>query len=180
MKKLVALIYLFVVVAGVEVQAARKEVLDARIEEALESLGEETMAGAKLAEKAEGMLVFPSVGKAGFLVGGGYGEGALLVDGEIVQYYRTATASFGLQAGVQRRSEVILFLTEDALKNFRASNGWEIGVDGSVAIANIGAGGEIDTKTLNEPVVAFIFSNKGLMANLSLEGSKITKIDKAE
>lgn len=178
MKKLAVLIALFALFATPPVFAARKVVLDARIEEAIENLHENTSAGSKLAKKSKGMLVFPAVGKAGAGLGGAYGEGALLVDGKIVQYYRTATASVGFQLGVQRRTEIILFLTEDSLNNFRASKGWEVGVDGSVAIASFGAGGEIDTKTLNEPVVGFIFNNKGLMYNLSLEGSKISRIDK--
>lgn len=158
--------------------AAKKKVLDAKIEEAIEEFYEQTSAGEKLAKDAAGMLVFPSVGKAGIGVGGEYGEGALFVDGRRVDYYSTAAASIGFQLGVQKRSQVILFLEEDALETFRNSDGWEVGVDGSVAIANIGAGGEIDSKTLQQPVVAFVYGNKGLMYNLSLEGSKITRIEK--
>lgn len=160
------------------VQAAKKVVLDAQIEEAIEEFYELSSAGEKLAKKAKGMLVFPKVKKAGLGVGGEYGEGALLIDGEIVQYYSTAAASIGFQMGVQVKSQIILFLEKSALKKFRNSEGWEIGVDGSVAIATLGAGGEIETKVLNQPVVGFIFGNKGLMYNLSLEGSKITKIEK--
>ena len=158
--------------------AAKKKVLDARIDEAIEEFYENTSAGEKLAKDAEAMLVFPNVHKAGIGVGGEYGEGALIINGKKVAYYSTASASIGFQLGVQSRKQVILFLEKDALNSFRNSDGWEVGVDGSVAIANIGAGGEIDTKTLNEPVVGFVFGNKGLMYNLSLEGSKMTKIDK--
>ncbi len=158
--------------------AARKVVLDARIEEAIEEFEALTSAGRKLAEQSAGMLVFPKVGKAGFGIGGEYGEGALLIDGKIVQYYNTASGSIGFQAGVQTRRQIILFLEKSVLNSFRASNGWEAGVDGSVAIATLGAGGEIDTKSLNQPVVAFIFGNKGLMYNLSLEGSKFSQIEK--
>ena len=95
-----------------------------------------------------------------------------------MQYYNTVAGSIGFQLGVQVKRQIILFLEKDALKKFRNSEGWEVGVDGSVAIATLGAGGEIETKTLNEPVVGFIFGNKGLMYNLSLEGSKISKIEK--
>lgn len=158
--------------------SAKKVVLDAKIEEAIATFYDHTSAGEKLARQAEGMLVFPSVGKAGIGIGGEYGEGALLIDGEIVQYYSTAAASIGFQLGVQSKSQIILFLDKAALDAFRSSKGWEIGVDGSVAIATIGAGGEIDTKTLNQPVVGFVFANKGLMYNLSLEGSKLTRIEK--
>ena len=124
------------------------------------------------------MLVFPTVGKAGFGIGGEYGEGSLIVDGKTVQYYSTAAASVGFQIGVQSRRQIILFMEKADLESFRTSKGWEIGADDSVAIATLGAGGEIDTKTLNQPIVAFVFGNKGLMANLSLEGSKISKIEK--
>lgn len=177
MRKNFILIALAVLIAS-PAFAAKKEVLDAKIEQAIEEFYEYTSSGKKLAKKAEAMLVFPSVGKAGLGVGGEYGEGALIVNGKTVDYYSTASASIGFQIGVQKRSQIVLFLEKDALKKFRKSEGWEVGVDGSVAIANLGAGGEIDSKTVNEPVVAFIFGNKGLMYNLSLEGSKITKIEK--
>ncbi|MDQ8199291.1 YSC84-related protein [Pelagicoccus enzymogenes] len=178
MKKLICLTLVSVLFSTPSVFAAKKKVLDAKIDQAIEEFYEHTSAGKKLAEDAAGMLVFPTVGKAGFGVGGEYGEGALFVNGKRVQYYSTASASIGFQIGVQSRSQIILFLEKSALKKFRESDGWEVGVDGSVAIANIGAGGEIDSKTLDEPVVAFVFGNKGLMYNLSLEGSKLTKIVK--
>jgi lipid-binding SYLF domain-containing protein len=161
-----------------QAQAAKKAVLDAQIDEALEEFYKMSSAGEKLAKKAEGVLVFPSVKKAGIGIGGEYGEGALIIKGKKVQYYNTAAASIGFQLGAQARRQIILFLEKDALKSFRNSQGWEVGVDGSVAIATLGAGGEIETKTLNQPVVGFIFGNKGLMYNLSLEGSKISKIEK--
>ena len=118
----------------------------------------------------------PKVIKAGFGVGGEYGEGALLVKGETVEYYSTAAASIGFQLGAQQKSQVILFMNDDVLKNFRDSDGWEAGVDGSVAVAELGAGGELSSNTAQEPIIGFIFSNKGLMYNLTLEGSKMTKL----
>ncbi|MDQ8182506.1 YSC84-related protein [Pelagicoccus sp. SDUM812005] len=178
MKKLICLTFVSLLLSGTAAFAAKKKVLDAKINQAIEDFYEHTSAGKELAEDAAGMLVFPTVGKAGLGIGGEYGEGALFVNGKRVDYYSTASASIGFQIGVQSRSQIILFLEKSALEKFRNSEGWEVGVDGSVAIANIGAGGEIDSKTLNEPVVAFVFGNKGLMYNLSLEGSKITKIVK--
>ena len=175
-KRLISLL-LSLALAGAAL-AAPKRVLDAKVEEAIEEFYAYSSAGEELAKEAKGMLVFPSVGKAGIGVGGEYGEGALIVDGKTVAYYSTASASIGFQLGVQSRRQIVLFLDKAALRKFRRSKGWEVGVDGSVAIANIGAGGEIDSKTINEPVVAFVFGNKGLMYNLSLEGSKITKIEK--
>ena len=113
--------------------------------------------------------------KAGLGVGGERGNGALLIDGKIVDYYTTTAASIGLQIGVQVKRQVILFMDKDALESFRNSSGWEVGVDASVAIATLGAGGEIDTEVAKEPVIGFIFGNTGLMYNLTLEGSKISK-----
>lgn len=157
---------------------ARKVVLDAKIEEAIEEFYTESPAGKQLAKKAKGMLVFPTVGKAGFMVGGEYGEGALIIKGKKVQYYKTVAASVGLVFGAQSKRQIILFMEQPILDTFRDSEGWEVGVDGNVAIATLGAGGEVDTKTLNHPVVAFVFGNKGLMADLSLAGSKFSKIEK--
>lgn len=127
---------------------------------------------------AKGALVFPKVYKAGIGVGGEYGEGALRVGGKSVAYYSTAAASIGFQLGAQAKSIVILFTNESALRKFRESKGWEVGVDGSVALVDIGAGKAVDTTTIKDPVIGFIFGQKGLMYNLTLEGSKFTKLDK--
>lgn len=158
--------------------ADSKVELDAKVKEARAELAKHTSAGAELAAKAHGVLVFPKVIKAGIGVGGEYGEGALQVGGRTVGYYNIAAASIGLQLGAQARSEIILFMTADALGRFRDSEGWKAGVDGSVALATLGAGGSIDTDTARKPIIGFIFSGKGLMYNLTFEGSKITKIDK--
>jgi lipid-binding SYLF domain-containing protein len=123
--------------------------------------------------------MFPKVLKAGFGVGGEYGDGALRVGGRSVGYYNTAAASVGLQIGVESRAEVLMFMTEEALDRFQASNGWEVGVDGSVTLIKVGVAGEIDTTTMRDPVIGFVFGEQGLMANLSLEGAKITKLDKS-
>ena len=131
-----------------------------------------------LTEKSQGLLVFPAVYKAGFGVGAEYGEGVLRISGKTVDYYSTAGASIGFQLGAQKKSIVILFMTDDALKKFRASQGWEVGVDGSVALVEFGVGKEIDTTNIKDPIIGFVFGNKGLMYNLSLEGSKLTKITK--
>ena len=127
---------------------------------------------------AKGVLVFPKVYKAGIGIGGEYGEGALRVRGKTVDYYSTAAASFGFQLGAQAKSVVILFTDETALKKFRESEGWKVGVDGSVALVDIGVGKAVDTTNIKDPVIGFIFGQKGLMYNLTLEGSKFTKLDK--
>ncbi len=150
--------------------------IQTKSESALAKLKEHLPGAHELLRDAVGVLVFPDVVKIGFGVGGQYGEGVLLIDGSPDSFYTTAGASFGLQLGAQFKSEVIVFLSEEALQKFRNSRGWEIGVDGSVAILELGAGGSINSRQLNEPVVGFIFSNKGLMYNLTFEGSKITRI----
>ena len=127
-------------------------------------------------ERAEGVLVFPSIKKAGFGVGGEYGQGALRINDKTKAYYSTAAASVGFQIGAQARRQIIVFLDKDALQKFRLSDGWEIGVDASVTVVTVGAGGSIDATQINQPIVAFVFDGKGLMYNLSLEGSKISQI----
>jgi lipid-binding SYLF domain-containing protein len=156
--------------------SASKEEIDADVKASIAEFYEKSQAGKALSEKASGMLIFPKVIKAGFGVGGEYGEGALLVKGKTVEYYSTAGASIGLQFGAQQKSQVILFMNDDVLKKFRNSDGWEAGVDGSVAVAELGAGGELSSNTAQEPIIGFIFSNKGLMYNLTFEGSKMTKL----
>ena len=165
-------------IPGTNVSAASKEEIDAKVAEAVENFYQHTSAGKALATKAAGMLVFPEVIKAGIGIGGEYGEGALLVKGKSVAYYNTASASIGFQLGAQIKSQVILFMNQKVLQDFRRSSGWKAGVDGSVALATLGAGGELDTQTIKEPIIGFIFSNKGLMYNLTFEGSKITKIER--
>ncbi|OGV73932.1 MAG: hypothetical protein A3B82_03565 [Methylophilales bacterium RIFCSPHIGHO2_02_FULL_57_10] len=177
-KVCLCMISLVALLVSISAVAASKAEIDANVEEAIANFYKHTSAGKKLAQKASGMLVFPSVIKAGFGVGGEYGEGALLIKGEPIAYYNVASASIGFQLGAQARTQIILFMNDKVLSQFRDSAGWKAGVDGSVAIATLGAGGEISTETAKEPIIGFIFSNKGLMYNLSLEGSKITKIDK--
>ena len=131
----------------------------------------------ELANKAAGILVFPSVIKAGIGFGGEYGEGVLLNQQRVVGYYNLVSASFGFQLGVQERSVIIMFMTQDALAGFDQRAGWKIGVDGSVAIITVGVGGSIDSDKVVSPVIGFILDQKGLMYNLTLEGSKISRIN---
>jgi lipid-binding SYLF domain-containing protein len=158
--------------------AASRDEIDAKVREAVGNFYKQTSAGKQLAQKAAGMLVFPEVIKAGVGVGGEYGEGALLIKGKTAAYYNTASASIGFQLGAQIKSQVILFMNQRVLDNFRKSQGWKAGVDGSVALATLGAGGEISTDTIKQPIIGFIFSNKGLMYNLTFEGSKITRLER--
>lgn len=129
--------------------------------------------------QAAGYLVFPRVIKAGVGIGGETGEGVLRVGGTTVAYYRTTSGSIGFQFGAQSKSILVAFMTREALDRFRRSEGWRVGVDGSVALIDIGAGKTIDTDNIRDPVVGFIYGSKGLMYNLTLEGTKFTKLNKS-
>ena len=156
--------------------AASKAEIDANVADALTKFYATSPAGEILSKQAAGMLVFPRVIKAGIGIGGEYGEGALIVGGETVAYYNTASASIGFQLGAQVKSQVIMFMDHEALDKFRNSDGWEAGVDGSVALIEFGAAEEISSNSIRQPIIGFIFSNKGLMYNLTFEGSKMTQI----
>ncbi len=159
-------------------RAATAREIDVSVDVALERFTKEVQGSKELLSIAKGVLVFPSVYKAGFLVGGEYGEGALRIGGKTVDYYSTAAASLGLQLGAQAKTIILVFIRQDALSRFRSSEGWKVGVDGSVALLNVGVGGAIDTETIKDPIVGFVFGQKGLMYNLTLEGAKITRIQK--
>lgn len=138
----------------------------------------QTVSGSRAhVERAHGVLIFPEVVSGGFIVGVEHGKGVLRVGGRNAGYYSTSAGSLGLQAGAQSRAIVILFMTEQALNDFRNSSGWTAGVDATVAVATVGANGQIDTNTMKEPVVAFALTNAGLMAGVSLEGAKIERLN---
>jgi lipid-binding SYLF domain-containing protein len=160
------------------VEAKSASEIDIGVQETLKQFRAEVKGGSKFLGKASGVLVFPAVYKAGIGIGGEYGEGALRVGGRTVDYYSTAAASIGFQLGAQQKSIVIVFMTADALADFRKSEGWKAGVDGSVALIEWGVGEDINTVDIRDPVVGFVFSNKGLMYNLTLEGSKFTRLKK--
>jgi len=158
--------------------AASKEKIDSRVERALVRFHEEVRGSEDLIAKAAGVLIFPKVVKAGIGIGGEHGEGVLQINGQNAQYYRLVSGSIGWQLGAQVKTELILFMNREVLDKFRRHDGWEAGVDASIAVVKLGAGGEVDTHTIDNPVIGFIISNKGLMYNLSFEGAKISKIDK--
>jgi len=152
--------------------------IDASVDAAIERFYKQ-VAGAREFEKtAKGMLVMPNVVKGAFIIGGEYGEGALRIGGKSVAYYNTVSGSIGFQIGGESKDIILCFMTEAALKNFRASSGWEAGVDGNVALINVGAGERADTTTSQDPIVGFVFDAKGLIADISLKGAKFTRLDK--
>ena len=158
--------------------AASAVAIDADSKSTLEKFYSQVHEGKKLVHDAKGVLIFPSVLKGGIGLGAEYGEGALQIHGKTVDYYSTAAASIGLQLGVQKKSIVIIFTQSEALEKFRSSSGWKAGVDASIAVVQVGAGGAMDTSKYNEPILGFIFDQAGLMYNLTLEGAKFTKISK--
>ncbi len=158
--------------------AATAKEIDVSVDVALERFNTEVKGAKEFLKSAKGVLVFPSVYKAGFVIGGEYGEGALRIGGKTVDYYNTIAGSWGLQIGGQKKTVILVFMQDEALKKFRAASGWKAGVDGSVALITVGAGESIDTTNIKDPIVGFVFDQKGLMANLTLEGSKYTKLKK--
>ncbi|MEZ2353396.1 YSC84-related protein [Caballeronia sp. RCC_10] len=150
--------------------------IDADVDSTLQRLYTTVSGSRELVAKASGVLVFPSVIQAGFVVGAQYGKGSLRAGGHTVGYYSTTSGSVGLQAGAQSKAIIFLFMTQDALTKFRSSNGWSAGADASVALVRMGANGTIDTTTASKPVQAFVLTNAGLMADASLEGTKVSRL----
>jgi lipid-binding SYLF domain-containing protein len=152
--------------------------LTAAVQKTIASCYQTVQTCKEFGNKASGMLVFPEVTKAAVGVGGEYGEGALVIGGKPAGFYSTSAASIGLQLGAEQRSQIIMFMTKEALQKFQASDGWEIGGKAGVTVIDTGMSGKIDTNSFNEPVVGYIFGEKGLMADLSFEGQKISKIQR--
>jgi len=167
----------FASVARADDAAAERATIDANVKEALAVLYKKVPGSRDVAKQAAGILVFPAIYKAGFIVGGQYGKGALRVRGRSVAYYNTAGAAFGFLAGAEKRSMALMFMTKDALQRFEASSGWDVGADASVTLVEVGANGSINAAQLNKPIVAFVFGEAGLMGNLSLQGTKVSKLD---
>ena len=169
---------MFAMLASFSVLAASAAEIDQNVNETIAVFKEEVNGAEVFLDQAAGYLVFPRVIKVGVGVGAETGEGALRVGGNTVDYYRTTSGSIGLQLGAQAKSIVIAFMTRESLDKFRNASGWKVGVDGSVALIDLGVGKTIDTQNLKDPVVGFIFGSTGLMYNLTLEGSKFSKLDK--
>jgi lipid-binding SYLF domain-containing protein len=168
----------FMILQSSSAYAATAKEIDVSVDVALENFSQHVKGANEFLKSAKGVLVFPRVIKAGVGIGGEFGEGALRIGGKTVDYYNTAGASIGWQLGGQTVTQILVFMQQDALDRFRGRSGWEAGVDGSVALINIGAAGSIDTTKIKDPIVGFIFGQKGLMYNLTFKGSKYTKLNK--
>jgi len=156
---------------------ARRRSLDAAADDALATLSARVQGSRELVAKASGVLVFPSVVTAGLVVGGSWGEGVLRSEGRTAGYYSTGGASAGLLAGAESKGVYVLFMTEDALDRFKRSGGWTVGADASVTLVRAGADAGIDTLTGQYPVIAYVLASSGLLVDLSLDGTKISKLD---
>jgi lipid-binding SYLF domain-containing protein len=152
--------------------------IDREANTALQVFRQEIDGAQQFLDQAAGYLVFPRVIKVGVGVGAETGEGVLRIGGRSVDYYRTSSGSIGFQAGAQAKSVVIAFMTKNSLQQFRNSSGWKVGIDGSIALIDMGIGKTIDTDNVRDPVIGFIFGSRGLMYNLTLEGSKFSKLHK--
>jgi lipid-binding SYLF domain-containing protein len=156
--------------------AARRTSINASVDNALAELYRQVPGSKDLVGRAQGVLVFPAVLEAGFIVGASRGDGALRKGGKTVSFHRTTAGSIGLQAGAQSTAMFLLFMTEDALRNFENSRGWTAGVDASVTVISVGASAQMTTATAQQPVIGYVLSNSGLMAGVSVDGARITRL----
>ncbi|NMC93608.1 MAG: hypothetical protein GYA68_03740 [Syntrophorhabdus sp.] len=152
--------------------------INASVNAALNRFYKQVGGAREFGAQAKALLVMPNVTKAGFLAGGQYGEGALKVGGKTQGYYNLVAGSFGFTFGAQKMDIIIAFMTDDALQSFKKVKGWEVGVDGNVALIDVGGGKRLDTTTVRDPIVGFVFDAKGLMVDLSLKGAKFTRVKK--
>ena len=180
---LIAPLLIIAIVAGVLIspnpaRAATAAEINRDVKIALEKLYAKSSSAKTLGEKAKGILVFPGIIKAGFMVGGQFGEGALLRGGKTAGYYNTLSASYGLQIGVQKYGYALFFMSDSAMSWLDKSDGWEIGTGPSIVVMDTGAASSATTTSLQSEIYAFFFDQKGLMGGLGLQGTKITKIKK--
>jgi lipid-binding SYLF domain-containing protein len=157
--------------------AQRRAAIEAGVDDALATLFREVAGSRELVEQASGVLVFPDVLEAGFMIAAARGSGALRIGGVTRSYHATTSGSFGIQAGAQSTAVFLLFMTDEALSRFQNSSGWTVGADASVTLLTAGASAQISTATVQQPVIGFALANRGLMAGISLDGARITRLD---
>ena len=160
----------------IRADAATAEDLNRSATEALERLYRTNPIASDIAKRSKAILVFPNIIKMGLVFGGAYGEGVLMKNSTVVDYYNSVSGSWGLQAGAQSYGYAVFLLTDEAVHYLEQSHGWEIGVGPTVALVNEGVAKNLTTSTLKESAYAFIFDQQGLMASLSIEGTKISRI----
>ena len=156
--------------------ASKRQAIDSSVDATLSRMYSTVKGSRELVAKSRGVLVFPNVLQAGLIVGGQSGNGALRVGGNTVGYYNTSSLSVGLQAGAQSKAIVFLFMTQEALDEFRGSDGWAAGAGASVALVKMGANGAVDSNTATAPIQVIVLTNAGLMGDVSINGTKVTKL----
>ena len=154
--------------------------LDAGADAVMDRFAEQVDGSEEVVRNAKGLLIFPSVKKGALILGGEYGKGVLRVGGTTVDFYRMISGSVGFQIGGQAKDIIIAFMSDAALKKFRESKGWEAGVDGNIALITVGAGERTSSAMAKQPIAAFVFDVKGLIADMSLKGAKFKKLDKSK
>jgi lipid-binding SYLF domain-containing protein len=157
--------------------AATAREIDASADAAMDRFYKQIESADKVVQNAKGLLIMPNVKKAGLIVGGEYGKGALRIEGKTAGYYRVVSGSIGFQLGFEAKDIILAFMTDEVLNQFRDSKGWEAGLDGNVAFIAVGGGGSASTRNVNEPIVGYVFDVKGLLGDISLKGAKFSKID---
>jgi lipid-binding SYLF domain-containing protein len=177
-KTLVALLSITIAffIAGPVANALTKAEIDVGVTAALSRFQKDIKGGPEYLKAAKGVLVMPHVTKAGFIVGGLYGQGSLSAGGKIVRYYNLVSGSLGYQIGAEQYDMVVIFMTDDALNKFSKSDGWEAGVDAEVTLVQVGANASVETLRSQHPIAGFVFDQKGLMAGVSIKGAKFTPI----
>ena len=174
----VACMALIMGILTVSSYAATANEIDANVNASLDRFVKEVKGAKEFLDAAKGVLIIPKVIQGGLVVGAEYGEGALRIGGKTVGYYNIVSGSFGYQIGGQQKDIILVFMSDEVLKKFRNSENWRAGADAKVTLVNIGADDSLSTMKFKEPVVGFVFAQKGLMAGLTLEGSKFTRLKK--
>lgn len=155
----------------------RRNALNAGADAGLNNLFRQISGSEQMVNAARGVLIFPSVLEAGFVFGASSGEGVLRKGGETVSFHRTTSGSWGLQAGAQSTAVFVLFMTDEALNRFETVDGWSVGADANVTLVTVGANAQISTETAQQPIVGFVLSNRGLMAGLTLNGTRVSRLN---
>jgi len=156
---------------------ARRARINTGVDNALAELFRQVEGSRELVGQARGVLVFPDVLQAGFMFAASRGDGALRIRGTTQSFHSTTSGSFGVQAGAQSTAVFVLFMTDDALTRFRDSSGWTVGADASVTLMTVGANASVSTTTVQQPVIGYVLANRGLMAGVSLDGTRVARLD---
>jgi lipid-binding SYLF domain-containing protein len=177
-KRVLMFVFAIIGIFSISSYAAMANEIDARVNASLDRFVKEVKGAQEFLDAAKGVLIIPKVIEGGLVVGAEYGEGALRIGGKTIGYYNIISGSFGYQIGGQEKDIILVFMSDKALNKFRNSKKWKAGVDAKVTVANVGADESLSTIKFKQPVVGFIFSQKGLMAGATIEGSKFTRLKK--